>query len=45
MNLPSDSPAINHALAIGPALGLVMTYDVRLRDAALTQGLDIDSAS
>lgn len=33
------------ALAIGPDLGVLMTYDIRLRDAALSQGLDVESPS
>lgn len=38
-----DAVHLAAALSIGPDLGIVITYDNRLRDAALTQGLDVDS--
>jgi predicted nucleic acid-binding protein len=33
------------ALSIGPDLGLFLTYDQRLSEAALAQGLNVDSPS
>jgi hypothetical protein len=33
------------ALSIGPELGVFVTYDDRLRDAALSQGFDVESPS
>lgn len=33
------------ALSIGPELGVLLTYDVRLREAALAQGLAVESPS
>jgi hypothetical protein len=38
-----DAIHLGAALAIGPDLHLLMTYDARLRDAALAQGLDVES--
>lgn len=38
-----DAVHLAAALAIGPDLGIVITYDNRLRDAALAQGLDVES--
>jgi predicted nucleic acid-binding protein len=38
-----DAVHLAAALSIGPDLGIVITYDNRLSDAALTQGLDVDS--
>jgi predicted nucleic acid-binding protein len=33
------------ALSIGPELAVFVTYDGHLRDAALSQGLDVESPS
>jgi predicted nucleic acid-binding protein len=38
-----DAVHLAAALSIGPELGVVITYDTRLREAALTQGLDVES--
>ncbi|MHB1488819.1 MAG: PIN domain-containing protein [Acidimicrobiales bacterium] len=40
-----DAVHLAVALAIGPDLGVVFTYDARLREAALAQGLDVESPS
>lgn len=44
---PADLPSLDAvhlaaALAIGPDLGMLFTYDTRLREAALSQGLVVD---
>lgn len=38
-----DAIHLAAALAMGPDLGVLLTYDARLREAALTQGLDVES--
>lgn len=38
-----DAVHLAAALSIGPDLGMLLTYDSRLRDAALIQGLDVES--
>jgi predicted nucleic acid-binding protein len=38
-----DAIHLAAALSIGPDLAIVITYDHRLRDAALLQGIDVDS--
>lgn len=38
-----DAVHLAAALSIGPDLGVLLTYDDRLRDAALWQGLDAES--
>ena len=38
-----DSIHLAAALSIGADLGMIFTYDLRLRDAALAQGLDVES--
>lgn len=38
-----DAVHLAAALSMGPDLGTIVTYDNRLRDAALTQGLDVES--
>jgi predicted nucleic acid-binding protein len=38
-----DAVHLAAALSIGPDLGAVITYDNRLRDAALAQGLEVES--
>ncbi len=38
-----DAVHLAAALSIGPNLGVLVTYDDRLREAALTQGLDVES--
>lgn len=38
-----DAVHLAAALSIGADLAVVVTYDNRLRDAALTQGLDVES--
>jgi hypothetical protein len=40
-----DAIHLAAALAIGPDLGMVFTYDDRLRRAALALGLDVESPS
>jgi hypothetical protein len=40
-----DGVHLAAALAIAPDLGVLMTYDLGLRDAALSQGLDVESPS
>jgi hypothetical protein len=40
-----DAVHLAAALAMGPDLGVLITYDLRLRDAALSQGLDVESPS
>ncbi len=40
-----DAVHLAAALSIGPDLGVLLTYDDRLREAALAQGLDVDSPS
>jgi len=40
-----DAVHLAAALVIGPDLGVLMTYDVRLKDAALYQGLEVESPS
>lgn len=40
-----DAVHLAVALSIGPDLGAVLTYDVRLREAALSQGLEVESPS
>jgi predicted nucleic acid-binding protein len=38
-----DAVHLAAALSLGPALGVVVTYDNRLRDAAVAQGLSTDA--
>lgn len=38
-----DAVHLAAALSIGPDLGVLFTYDERLRGAALAQGLDVES--
>lgn len=38
-----DAVHLAAALAIGPDLGALFTYDARLMEAALAQGLDVES--
>ncbi len=38
-----DAVHLAAALSIGPDLGVLLTYDDRLREAALSQGLDVES--
>ncbi len=38
-----DAVHLAAALSIGPDLGVLLTYDERLRRAALLQGLDVES--
>ncbi len=38
-----DSIHLAAALAAGPDLGVLLTYDSRLKDAALAQGLEVES--
>ncbi len=38
-----DAVHLAAALSIGPDLGVLLTYDERLREAALGQGLDVES--
>src|SRR5580693_3186657 len=38
-----DALHLAAALSIGPDLGVLVTYDERLREAALSQGLDVES--
>ncbi len=40
-----DALHLAAALSIGPDLGVLVTYDERLREAALSQGLDVESPS
>ena len=40
-----DAVHLAAALSMGPDLGVLLTYDDRLRDAALAQGLDVESPS
>jgi len=40
-----DAVHLAAALSIGPELGVFVTYDSRLREAALSQGLDVESPS
>ena len=40
-----DAVHLAAALAIGPELAVFITYDARLREAALSQGLDVESPS
>jgi hypothetical protein len=40
-----DSVHLAAALSIGPELAVFVTYDGLLRDAALSQGLDVESPS
>jgi len=40
-----DAVHLAAALSIGPDLGVVLTYDVRLREAALSQGSEVESPS
>jgi len=40
-----DAVHLAAALSIGPDLGVLITYDIRLRDAAAAQGLDVESPS
>lgn len=40
-----DAVHLAAALSMGPDLGVVLTYDVRLREAAVAQGLSVDSPS
>lgn len=40
-----DAVHLAAALSIGPDLGVVVTYDRRLREAAFSQGLDVESPS
>ena len=40
-----DAIHLATALSIGPELGVFVTYDGRLREAALSQGLDVESPS
>lgn len=40
-----DAIHLAAALSIGPDLGVLFTYDGRLREAALSQGLDVESPS
>lgn len=41
----TDAIHLAAALSMGSELGVLLTYDHRLRDAALLQGLDVDSPS
>lgn len=38
-----DAVHLAAAMSIGPDLGILVTYDGRLREAALFQGLDVES--
>ncbi|MHB1738408.1 MAG: type II toxin-antitoxin system VapC family toxin [Actinomycetes bacterium] len=38
-----DAIHLAAALSVGPDLGVLLTYDARLREAALAQGLDVES--
>jgi hypothetical protein len=38
-----DAIHLAAALSIGPELAVLVTYDERLRDAALAQGIDVES--
>ena len=38
-----DAIHLAAALAMGPDLGVLITYDARLREAALAQGLNVES--
>lgn len=38
-----DAVHLAAALSIGPDLGVLLTYDDRLRDAAISQGLTVES--
>jgi predicted nucleic acid-binding protein len=38
-----DAVHLAAALSLGPDLGVLVTYDGRLREAALSQGLDVES--
>jgi predicted nucleic acid-binding protein len=38
-----DAVHLAAALSIGPDLGVLFTYDSRLRDAAVLQGIDVES--
>ncbi len=38
-----DAIHLAAALSIGPDLGMIVTYDNRLRDAALAHGMDVES--
>lgn len=38
-----DAVHLAAALSVGPDLAVLVTYDERLRDAALLQGLDVES--
>ncbi len=40
-----DAVHLAAALSIGPDLGVLLTYDICLRDAAAAQGLDVESPS
>jgi hypothetical protein len=40
-----DRASLAAALSIGPELGVFVTYDGRLREAALSQGFDVESPS
>jgi predicted nucleic acid-binding protein len=40
-----DAVHLGAALALGSELDLLMTYDSRLRNAALAQGLEVESPS
>jgi len=40
-----DAVHLAAALSIGPELGVLLTYDIRLREAALAQGLAVESPS
>jgi len=40
-----DAVHLIAALSIAPDLGVVLTYDARLREAALAQGLDVEAPS
>ncbi len=40
-----DAVHLAAALSIGPDLGVLLTYDIRLRDAAAAQGVDVESPS
>ncbi|MBA2638649.1 MAG: type II toxin-antitoxin system VapC family toxin [Nocardioidaceae bacterium] len=40
-----DSVHLAAALSVGTDLGVMITYDDRLREAALAQGLDVESPS
>ncbi len=40
-----DAVHLAAALTMGPDLGVLISYDDRLRDAALFEGLDVESSS